>query len=97
MARPVDLLLVDSIRTYAQRLIRNLLERARIGGSADTEFNYARMTLERLPLTSAEFATAINRLANARTYLHAGEKGAALFELRLLFRSLETRISQVRK
>jgi hypothetical protein len=45
--------------------------------------------LEALPLTTAEFATARNRLENARSYLEAGERGAARYELRLLRRSLE--------
>lgn len=40
--------------------------------------------LETLPLTSGEFATAHNRIRNARRYLQASEPGAARYELRLL-------------
>jgi hypothetical protein len=52
-------------------------------------FHEAHEALEALPLTTAEFATARNRLNNARSYLEAGEPGAALYEFRLLWRSLE--------
>jgi hypothetical protein len=48
-----------------------------------------RLLLEALPLDSTEFGLAVNRLANARRYLEAGEDGAARYELRLLRRSLE--------
>jgi hypothetical protein len=45
---------------------------------------HARAMLETLPLTTAEIATARNRLENARSYQERGEHGAAHFELRLL-------------
>jgi RNA polymerase sigma-70 factor (ECF subfamily) len=41
-----------------------------------------------LPLSTAEFALAVNRLDNARHYLPASEQGAAGYELGLLIRSL---------
>ena len=48
-----------------------------------------RLLLDALPLATAEFGLALNRLANARHYLESGECGAARYELRLLRRSLE--------
>ena len=45
-------------------------------------------------VTRGDFATATNRLANARSYLHE-EEGAAYFELGLLLHSLEPRTSEV--
>jgi hypothetical protein len=47
-----------------------------------------RTRLEALPLPTGAFALAVRRLDNARTYLRAGETGAAVFELRLLLGSL---------
>jgi hypothetical protein len=47
-------------------------------------FEYARQILEALPLTSADFCAAVNRLGNAQRYLQSGERGAARFELRQL-------------
>ena len=52
-------------------------------------FERLRLLLEALPLDTAEFGLAVNRLANARHYLGSGEFGAARYELRLLRRSLE--------
>jgi hypothetical protein len=48
----------------------------------------ARRALEALPLATEEAAVMRNRLANARSYLEAGERGAASYELRLLACSL---------
>jgi hypothetical protein len=53
------------------------------------DFGRIRRLLEALPLASAEFSVAVNRLANARHYLRDGEYGAARYELRLLLRRLE--------
>ena len=47
-----------------------------------------REALEALPLATEEAAVMRNRLANARSYLEAGEHGAASYELRLLACSL---------
>jgi hypothetical protein len=52
-------------------------------------FERLRLLLEALPLETTEFGLAVNRLANARHYLNSGEFGAARYELRLLWRSLE--------
>jgi hypothetical protein len=85
-----DPLATSSVRTQLSDRIRTLLHHARTGACADVDFTDARRVLECLPLTQAQFATATNRLANAHTYLQTGERGAALFELRLLLRSLQT-------
>jgi hypothetical protein len=47
-----------------------------------------RVFLEALPLDTAEFGLAVNRLKNAQDYIETGEHGAARFELRLLRQSL---------
>jgi hypothetical protein len=52
-------------------------------------FERLRLLLEALPLDTAQFGLALNRLANAHHYLESGEWGAAWYELRLLRRSLE--------
>jgi hypothetical protein len=60
--------------------------------SSDTPSSYswevALKALEALPLATEEAAVMRNRLANAQSYLGAGERGAACYELRLLSRSL---------
>jgi len=58
-------------------------------GGPVADFEQIRQLLEALPLASAEFGLAVNRLTNARHYLHSGEYGAARYELHLLLRSLE--------
>src|SRR4029077_2092075 len=90
MNNQLDRLLAGSIWTQGSERICALLDHAQAGGFADADFNEARLALECLPLSTDEFATAINRLANARSYLQAGERGAARFELLQLLRSLET-------
>src|SRR5262249_8992145 len=52
-------------------------------------FERLRRLLEALPLDTAEFALAVNRLTNARHYLQVGEHGAARYELHLLRRNLK--------
>jgi hypothetical protein len=62
-----------------------------IGPLSDTQpvdFERLRCLLEALPLDTADFGLALNRLANARHYVECGEHGAARYELRLLRRSL---------
>ena len=88
MNGPANGLSADAIRTRAKDLIQALLDRVQSGECPDTEFTEARVGLECLPLTRDEFATATNRLANARSYLRDGECGAARFELRMLLHSL---------
>jgi hypothetical protein len=66
-----------------------LLEQAWDSKAPVARLEPLRLLLEALPLETTEFGRAVNRLANARHYLEAGERGAALYELRLLRRSLE--------
>jgi hypothetical protein len=58
-----------------------------LAGVAD--FHQAQEGLAWLPLSTAEFALAVNRLENAHHSLLASEQGAAVYELRLLIRSLQ--------
>jgi hypothetical protein len=95
MNEPLDHLTVASVTAHVKDCIRTLLDHARTGAWADADFIHAKLALECLPLTRDEFATASNRLANARVYLRAAEQGAACFELRLLFHSLECGTSQI--
>jgi hypothetical protein len=80
-----------SIRQAALRHLNHLIVRI-WGGMADAaDFRRARAKLAALPLATAEFAVALARLDNARTYLLEDEPGAATYELRLLARSLRSR------
>ncbi len=58
-------------------------------GGPIADFEQIRQMLEALPLASAEFSLAVNRLTNAQKYLRSGEYGAARYELHLLLRSLK--------
>ena len=78
----------QTARGSLTELTSKLLSRPQATEGADQAFDEARLVLESLPLTTEEFATAINRLENARRYLQAGEHGAASSELRLMVRSL---------
>lgn len=79
---------LQQIRAHASQSLNRLIERASGAGGLAAEFQEAHEALEALPLTTAQFATARNRLESARSYLDTGERGAALYELRLLRRSL---------
>jgi hypothetical protein len=59
-------------------------------GGPVADFEQLRRLLESLPLASAEYSVAVNRLTNAQNYLRSGEHGAARYELHLLLWSLET-------
>ena len=80
---------LEQVRARAFMCLTQLIEQVFGVGCPTAKFQEAHEALEALPLTTAEFATAQNRLNNARSYLEAGERGAALYELRLLLRSLE--------
>ena len=80
---------LEQIRAHVFTCLTQLIEQVFSAGLPTAEFQQAREALGALPLPTAEFATARNRLNNARSYLEAGERGAALYELRLLLRSLE--------
>lgn len=50
----------------------------------DAVWDFLRMA----PLATAEYALAVQRLANAREYAARGEKGAAQYEMKLLTRGI---------
>ena len=53
--------------------------------------------LESLPLSTAEYGVAANRLENAGRYMRSEENGAASYELRMLARSLGRNLSRNEK
>ncbi len=74
----------ESLRVRLRQSLEDLLERVSLATGPVRGFEQVRQALEAMPLASAEFSLAVNRLANAQRYLKSGEPGAALFELRLL-------------
>jgi hypothetical protein len=72
----------------AARCVATVLVRVCRGCCTESLLGRVRARLEALPLSTGAFALAVCRLDNARTYLRAGETGAAAFELRLLLGSL---------
>ena len=70
--------LFASVSRELERLIADL-------GLTDV-WSRARDMLCMLPLSTNEYATAMNRLNNAQRYMAAGQSGAARFELKLLAR-----------
>ena len=80
---------LEQVRALVLTCLARLIEQVFSAVCLTAEFQEAQEALEALPLTTAEFATARNRLNNARSYLESGEDGAARYELRLLRRSLE--------
>ena len=72
----------------AARAVAAVLVRVCRGSCPEPLLGRVRARLETLPLPTGAFALAVRRLDNARTYLRAGETGAAAFELRLLLGSL---------
>jgi hypothetical protein len=81
--------ILEQIGLHACTLLDDIIEPVFSSGCPASRSRDAREVLEVLPLTTAEFVTARNRLENARSYPEAGERGAARYELRLLRRSLE--------
>jgi hypothetical protein len=81
--------ILEQIYSHVFTCLEGLIEQVFSSGYPTAQFQVAREVLEALPLTTAEFATARNRLENARSYLECGERGAARYELRLLRRSLK--------
>jgi hypothetical protein len=79
--------LADMVRHHVQRCLRSVIA-SHVDDETVAEFQQAHLALECLPLATAEYALARNRLENARHYLWTGEPGAALYELRLLLRGL---------
>jgi hypothetical protein len=60
------------------------------------ELQHLAELLDALPLTTEEYGVARNRLRNASRYLRSGERGAAQYELGLLFGSLRPSAQFVR-
>jgi hypothetical protein len=89
MKQHTGLPITESVYVHLYQALDALLEEASRPGETVAGFERARLLLEALPLGSAEFGLAVNRLANARHYLQSGEYGAAHYELRLLRRSLQ--------
>ena len=81
--------LVVQERYYrAARAVAAVLVRVCRGSCPEPLLGRVRARLEALPLPTGAFSLAVCRLDNARTYLRAGETGAAAYELRLLLASL---------
>jgi hypothetical protein len=74
--------------SWAARAVAAVLVRVCRGSCPEPLLGRVRARLEALPLSTGAFALAVRRLDNARTYLQAGETGAAAYELRLLLASL---------
>jgi hypothetical protein len=90
MAQRLSVAITEALRAHCCQVLDRLLGQAAGNSDPVTGFPLARQALEALPLTTAEFGLAVNRLANAERYLQAGERGAACFELNLLRRRLES-------
>ncbi len=89
MPQPLHVSVVDVRRLELLQALDALLTHTRRGLRPVIDLKRVRPMLEALPLTSAEFSLAANRLANVRRYVESAEYGAARYELRLLRRSLE--------
>jgi hypothetical protein len=89
MPQHLHVLITESYGDRFRKAFEHLLVQVARGDDPATGFAHVRQILEALPMTSAEFCTAINRLANAQHYLRAGERGASSYELNLLLRGLE--------
>lgn len=81
--------ITDSVHALLREGLDELLRQPSDHKPLAARFDRLRLLLEALPLGITEFYLASNRLANARHYLVSGEFGAARYELRLLWRSLE--------
>ena len=82
---------LEQIYSHATACLDALIDQASSGTPPAESWDVARKALEALPLATEEAAVMRNRLANAQSYLEAGERGAARYELRLLACSLANR------
>ena len=89
MPRHLYVTILESLHVHFRLAVERLLKEVASERRPVTGFEQVRQVLEALPLSSEEHCVAGNRLANAQRYLHAGEPGAARFELRLLRRGLD--------
>src|SRR5262245_16991170 len=79
---------LEQIHSHATACLDTLSEQVSSDTPPADSWDVTRKALEALPLATDEAAVMRNRLANAQSYLEAGERGAARYELRLLSRSL---------
>ena len=84
----VSVATVESIRGTLVRHLQQLIDRSLALTAGDDALLDAVALLNGLPLSTSEFAVAMNRLRNAHRYLTANEPGAARYELRLLMCSV---------
>jgi hypothetical protein len=75
---------LEQIHFHATACLDTLITQVSSGTPSADSWNVARKALEALPVATEEAAIMRNRLANARNYLEAGERGAARYELGLL-------------
>jgi hypothetical protein len=67
---------------------KSILRSLKQGVDVKHQFSRLGDALQTLPISSEEFALMVNRSDNAKSYWLRGEKGAAVFELNLVFRYL---------
>jgi hypothetical protein len=79
---------LEQLHSHAIACLDTLREQIASDTPPAEGWDVTRKALEALPLATAEAAVMRHRLANARSYLEAGERGAARYELRLLACSL---------
>lgn len=78
----------DKVWNSAEQSVSRLLNVIKASLAIRDHFQNAFYCLERLPLSTEEFANAKKRLHNALEYCESRERGAAVFEINLLYRSL---------
>lgn len=81
---------IDAIRVDAIRLLSLAIRMATNPSVALEAIDASATRMEAIPYTTEECSIARNRLANARRYLCCGERGAAIYELNIVARSLVT-------
>ena len=79
---------LDRLLRSAEALLRNMT------GKTDGDDHYIALSdhLKTVPLSTPEYATAVQRLKNARQYDIQGETGAAQYEVILLLRGVAKRL-----
>ena len=93
MRKQVIRLTIEQVYHDFVSCVNGLVRHASEGVLDDDGFEQAFKLVASLPLSTEEFAVAVNRLKNARQYVDDAEFGAALFELRLLHRGFSRDLS----
>lgn len=75
---------LDQLYRELSRLVQALLRRCRTGMSCEQLLGQLHDSLDRLPLSTSEYGRARCHLANIQRYLRADERGAAVYEARIL-------------